>query len=97
MTISKHHSTPVYKASKNRPSRYRNSGSRQPCEECAYVQHESRGSDVGRRRMQSGTRLLPEVKRGDKVIHPAGPTLRLCSAHLDEWRARDAANGVELK
>ena len=96
MTISKHHSTAAYKATKNRPSRYRNSSSRQPCEECAYVQHESHG-ETGRRRMQKGTRAVPEVVRGDKVIHPAGPTLRLCSEHLDEWRARDAANGVELK
>jgi hypothetical protein len=48
-----------------------------PCEECAWVQHESRG-DFGPKRQAKHRRR-----------HPMGPQLELCTAHMKLWKERD--------
>jgi len=48
------------------------------CQECAQLQHETRGS-FGPRRQAKHRRA-----------HPMGPKLELCSAHTEQWKVRDA-------
>lgn len=49
-----------------------------PCQECAQLQHETRGS-FGPRRQAKHRRT-----------HPMGPKLELRSAHTEQWKVRDA-------
>jgi hypothetical protein len=48
-----------------------------PCQECACLQHE-RDGDFGPRRQAKHRRR-----------RPTGPTLELCNAHAEQWKARD--------
>ena len=48
-----------------------------PCNECAYMQHET-GGKFGPRRQAKHRRS-----------HPMGPALELCHAHRDLWLERD--------
>lgn len=49
-----------------------------PCQECAYMQHQTNGA-FGPRRQAKHRRA-----------HPMGPALELCHAHRDLWLDRDA-------
>lgn len=48
-----------------------------PCNECAYMQHETGGS------------FGPRWQAKHRRAHPMGPVLELCTAHKDLWHKRD--------
>jgi hypothetical protein len=48
-----------------------------PCQECAYMQHETGGA-FGPRRQAKHRRT-----------HPRGGAIELCTAHADLWKTRD--------
>lgn len=48
-----------------------------PCDECAYMQH------------QTGGKFGPRRQAKHRRSHPMGPTLELCHAHRDLWLERD--------
>lgn len=47
------------------------------CQECAQLQHETRGPNDPRRQAKH------------RRTHPMGPKLELCSAHTEQWKVRD--------
>lgn len=49
------------------------------CDECARLQHETRGA--------FGPRMRP---RHQRTVLGGGPTLALCGTHATAWRDRDA-------
>ncbi|MFD7045618.1 hypothetical protein [Rhodococcus jostii] len=53
-----------------------------PCDECAAVQHETRG--------RFGPRASARQRRG----FVGGPILRLCTRHANAWRERDTRDGA---
>lgn len=54
-----------------------------PCDECAAVQHETKGA--------YGPRANAKQRRAFK----GGPILRLCTRHANAWHERDQKDGAE--
>jgi hypothetical protein len=51
-----------------------------PCQECAYMQH------------QTGGQFGPRRQAKHRRTHPMSPALELCTAHKDLWLDRDEAD-----
>lgn len=80
--LSMHYANSDYRLSPTQPKANWARLSKPPvkahCDECARIQHETRGA--------SGPRMQPRHRR---TIPDGGPKLLLCGRHAEAWRERD--------
>ncbi|MGW0058092.1 hypothetical protein [Nocardia nova] len=78
--LSQHYATDPWRASGERQPKWTAvKGSTAPCDECYWVQHETRGA-YGLRRQAKHRRAFPRER--DTAV-------RLCTPHADVWKERD--------
>lgn len=80
--LSQGYDTPEYRLDRSRPKASWAKLSKPPakahCDECARLQHETRGA--------AGPRMQPRYRR---TLPDGGPKLLLCGRHAEAWRDRD--------
>ena len=79
--LSQHFADVLYRIRPDdQPKWLKTTASSRPCDECAWLQHETGGT--------YGLRKAPRHRR----CFIGGPTLLLCALHAEAWRERDTAD-----